>query len=166
MRPFVWRPLRLEAGSEAQRATVLAWVRAAQQRPALPIDRDRLRAADRPRWRTNHEAARFEGVPVEIAQAFFRLHRWYFFIPTLQYKLSLSSLLEAIGLQINVLLKPYKERRGIEREREQALLMIGYTVPPAADQEDAASATTASLAAPASPAAPAARSNRCGSRGC
>jgi DNA-binding transcriptional ArsR family regulator len=59
------------------------------------------------------------------------------------------------------LLKPYKERRGIEREREQALLMIGYTVPPAADQEDAAVAFTPTTAGPSSPpAAPAQKPKR------
>lgn len=44
---------------------------------------------------------------------------------------------------INDLLKPYKERRGIEREREQALLMMGYTIPPATDQEAAGVSTPA-----------------------
>ncbi len=50
---------------------------------------------------------------------------------------------------IEGLLKPYKERRGIEREREQALLMIGYTIPPAGQQEDAAAASAPATAAPA-----------------
>lgn len=36
-----------------------------------------------------------------------------------------------VSMQIDDLLKPYKEPRGIEHEREQTFLMIAYTTPPA-----------------------------------
>lgn len=56
-----------------------------------------------------------------------------------------------VNKQIETLLKPYKEPRGIEREREQAVLWVGYTVPPSTSQEDEIIVSTPSQAVPASP---------------
>lgn len=58
-----------------------------------------------------------------------------------------------VNKQIEAVLKPYKERRGIEREHEQAVLWIGYTVPPSASQEEEIPAATTPEAAPSSPTA-------------
>lgn len=41
-----------------------------------------------------------------------------------------------VNKQIETILQPYKERRGIEREREQAMLLVGYTVAPSATSEE------------------------------
>src|SRR5271157_1497005 len=61
--------LSLRVSLEAERATILARVRRAEQGPALPIDPNRLRAANRRVRRPNYEAARLERGAVAIAQA-------------------------------------------------------------------------------------------------
>ena len=94
----------------------------------------------------------FQGV-IRTAQHILRTQAWddpeqalhlspeYYWMTTDEFRQLLK--------HIEGLLKPYKVRRGIEREREQALLMIGYTVPPTGQQEDAAGASTPATAAPA-----------------
>jgi DNA-binding transcriptional ArsR family regulator len=54
-----------------------------------------------------------------------------------------------INQQIDALLEPYREPRGIDREREQAILRIGYTVPPPTSREDEAAVSAPPEAAPA-----------------
>ncbi|HEU5367176.1 MAG TPA: helix-turn-helix domain-containing protein [Ktedonobacterales bacterium] len=59
-----------------------------------------------------------------------------------------------VNRQIDALLNPYREPRGIDREREQALLWLGYTVAPSAGQEDEAAVAAPPEAAPAPARAP------------
>jgi DNA-binding transcriptional ArsR family regulator len=48
--------------------------------------------------------------------------------------------LRDVSEQIDAVLQPYKERRGIEHEREQRMLWVGYTTPATSGQEDAGEA--------------------------
>lgn len=60
-----------------------------------------------------------------------------------------------IDKQIDALLEPYREPRGIKREREQAILRMAYTVPPSTSQEDEAAVSAETAPAPVRAPAPA-----------
>jgi hypothetical protein len=64
--------------------------------------------------------------------------------------------LRQVTRQVEALLKPYKEPRGIEHEREQALLLVGYTVIPSVSEAAEMPRLASPVPPPAAPPAAAA----------
>ena len=79
----------------------------------------------------------FQGV-VQTAQYMLRHQIWddpdYALQLVAEHYWMTADELRQVSRQVNALLKPYQEPRGIEHEREQALLWVGYTVIPSASE--------------------------------